>query len=533
MGAKVSTTRFVAVLAGMALLIAACSDDDEGDAGNEPATTTGAGSEAPASGAPAGDGGGAFTMYSAEPDTLYPPEINSGQAQRVLTGVYSGLVTYELDGETTWGPDSGRAMAESIESDDQRVWTITLKDGWTFHDGEPVTAESFVNAWNWTAYQPNGFPNSDPFAPIAGFEDLQCPDDECAQQPAATEMSGVVAVDDLTIEVTLSEPLSFFPSMIGTFAWWPLHSSAVSEAGDLDRARVAPIGNGPYAVEGEWQPNQQIELVKYADYAGTPGNADAITIKLYTDNATAYNDVLAGELDILDELPTAQIPNVESEFGDNTVEILTGQFRYIGLPLDDERYQNVDLRRALSMAIDRDAIVERILLDTAVPARNVIPPTVDGNRWEENPCGEWCEYDPDAARELFDSVGFEGTLEIWYDAGRGWDEWLEAVANMWRTNLGITDIEFNPLDVADYFAAIPASEATGPFRMGFSGQWPGAYDYLVQFTTEGRLNFGHWENAEYDELVEESRIENDAEARLGLQQDAEDLLLDDMPFIPQ
>jgi ABC-type transport system substrate-binding protein len=481
-----------------------------------------------------GSGGGSFTVYTAEPDTLYPPDVNSGQATRVLYALFSGLVQYTADGTPTWGAEAGRAMAESLESADQMTWDIALKEGWTFHNGEAVTAESFVRAWNWVAYQPNGSNNAESFEIVAGFDELQCADDECAEAPAAEEMSGLQIVDDLHFTVELKVPTIDFPAMLGSYQFYPLPEVA-DPNGDRQAFSDQPIGNGPFQMAGPWVHNQEIPMQRYADYAGEPAAAEAVTFRSYTSTDTAYNDVLAGSLDILDSVPPAMVASAESEFGERYQLVPTGSFRYFGIPFQDERFANVDIRRALSMAIDRDAIAEVVYHGTVLPARNLVAPVVPGSRWADNPCGEWCEYDPERAREMFEAAGgFEGTLTIWYDAGRGWDDWIEAVANMWRTNLGLEDIVFEPLDTAQYFQAIFEQSMDGPYRMGQSMNWPtqgyflhGAYD------SEGRLNFGAYVNAEVDRLLDEAAASGSTEEATEAYYAVEDLVLSDMAIIPQ
>ena len=162
-----------------------------------------------------GDGGagapdpGVISVFSTEPENpLVPGNTTEEGGSRVLSALFTGLVEY--DPRTA---EPRNAVAESITTTDSRVYTIRLRPGWTFHDGSPVTARSFADAWNYTAYSPNGQQGASFFTQIAGFDQVHTtdPDGEGPQQapePPAREMSGVRVVDDLTLQVTLSEPFS-------------------------------------------------------------------------------------------------------------------------------------------------------------------------------------------------------------------------------------------------------------------------------------------------------------------------------------
>jgi oligopeptide transport system substrate-binding protein len=184
------SSSLVATAIAAALLMTACggSDDETSEEGGT------------------SDGGGSFSIYIGEPENaLLPGNTSETEGGQVVDSLWTGLVQY--DHETNEAAFTG--VAESIESDDATTWTVTLKDGWTFHDGTPVNAQSFVDAWNYSAYSPNAQGNSYFFGDIAGYDDLQAPTDADGNptgDPAATEMSGLKVVDDLTFTVQLVLP---------------------------------------------------------------------------------------------------------------------------------------------------------------------------------------------------------------------------------------------------------------------------------------------------------------------------------------
>ena len=205
-----------AVVASTALLIVAgCSSGDEG-------TDTGA------SGSSGSDSGGdaAIVIDGVQPENpLIPGNTNETGGGRVVDALFDGLVTYAPDDAAP-----SLDLAESIESTDSKVYTIKLKTGNTFHDGTPVNADSFVNAWNWVAYGPNGALNSYFLEKIEGFADLQSEDPDAdgpkkAPEPKAKTMTGLKKVDDLTFTVTHTAPFSAFETTLGYPVFSPLPTS--------------------------------------------------------------------------------------------------------------------------------------------------------------------------------------------------------------------------------------------------------------------------------------------------------------------
>jgi oligopeptide transport system substrate-binding protein len=510
--------RWLVLLAALALVAAACGDDAEDADPDDPDAADVDDDEVDDNGEPAA--GGEFSMFISEPQFLVPQNSTEVMGSQVLATLFTGLVEY--DPETAEILEA-EGMAESIESDDPQNWTITIKDDYTFHNGEPVTAQSFVDAWNFMADPDNAMQNVT-FMEIAGFEGL-----EAVQEGEAEEVSGIEAVDDTTIEVTLDEPFSPFEQMIGYTGFYPLPEEAFD---DIEAFEDAPIGNGPYQMEGEWERGQQIEVTRYEDYAGEPGNADAVEFRIYEDNNTAYTDMQAGNLDIMNQVPPEQIQSAEQEFPDGFEENETSSFTYVGFPLYQEEFDDVNLRRAFSLAIDRESIIDAIFFGAQTPATAVIPPTLDA-AYRDDAC-EYCEHDPDQAQELFEEAGgYEGTLTLYFNSGAGHEDWMEAVSNQLQETLDIEDVEFESLDFAEYLDLLDAEEVTGPFRLGWVLSYPSP-QYAMQplYSTDAASNNFGYSNEEFDQLLNEANQADDEDEAIELYQEAEDILLDDMPHIP-
>jgi oligopeptide transport system substrate-binding protein len=539
--------RWVLLLAVLALIAAACGGGGGGAAEGGDSSEGG------------GDGGGeglpelegdVFSVYLSEPEFIAPPaNVTESEGRLVVTALFSPLVEYDLEtSEPIWGDEVDTAMAADIQSDDQQTWTITLKDGWEFHDGTPVTAQSYVNTWNDAAAHPE-YTGQYFFSNIEGFEEMQPPPEEeapasegaasegAASEAAAseasterpTEMSGLEVVDDLTFRVTLTEPFSQFPLTIGYNAFMALPDSCLE---DMEACAEAPIGSGPFQMAGTWAHDEGIHVQKFENWgAGRQAQADGIEFRIYTDINTGYTDLQAGNLDILDTVPPEQIEAAQQEFGDAYMGGNSSSYTYIGLPTFDQRFADPDLRHALSMAIDREAITETIKPEEA-PADAMVSPAVAGYR--EGACGEWCTYDPQRAKELFDQAGgLEGPVTIWFNSGAGHEEWVEAVSNQWRENLGITEINFESLDFAQYLPILQEEEQTGPFRLGWLMDYPSPQNYLENLLyTDASSNYTGWSNEEFDSLIDQGNAAGSIDEGLDFYNQAEDIAIEEMPHIP-
>jgi oligopeptide transport system substrate-binding protein len=512
------SSSLVATAIAAALLMTACGGSDEG--GEEGGATT--------------DGGGTFSMYTGEPQNpLVPGNTTESEGDQIVNSLWTGLVTYSDEGEVTYD-----GVAESIESDDNTTWTVTLKDGWTFHDGSPVNAQSFVDAWNYTAYSPNAQGGSGYLSRIAGYDDLQAPVDEAtgepAGEPAAQEMSGLAVVDETTFTITLSSPFAQWPAVVGYNPFYPLPEAFFE---DPEGFGTQPIGNGPFQAEEEFVPGEGITLTRYEDYAGeNKAQAEAVEYIVYAEQSTAYTDVQDGNLDIIDVIPPDAIATGESEFGDRFIRTESSQITYIGFPTYEERYADPRVRQAISMAIDREAISEAIFEGTRTPADSFIAPVVEGYR--EGVC-DVCAFDPDAANDLLDEAGFDRTqpIDLWFNAGGGHEAWMEAVGNQLRENLGVEFVLQGNLDFAEYLPLAEGQGMTGPFRLGWSFDYPSADSYLTPLFTEAAQppagsNYSFYANPEVTALLLEGDQASSPEEAISAYQAAEDILIRDLPFAP-
>lgn len=453
---------------------------------------------------------------------LIPTNTNEVGGGKILDSIFSGLVAYEADGTPI------NEVAESITSDDATTFTITLRDGWTFSNGEPVTAASFVDAWNYGALLSNEQLSSYFFEDIEGFS-----------WDEDSELTGLTVVDDLTFTVTLSHPAADFPLRLGYSAFYPLPSVAFD---DMEAFGANPIGNGPYMLDGDdaWQHNERIDLVANATYAGTrtPQN-DGVSIVFYASTDAAYADLLGGNLDILDDLPSSAMASFAADLGDRAVNQPAAVFQSITIP---ERLEHFDgeegaLRRAaISMAINRPEITDVIFDGTRTPARDFTSPVIDG--WSDEIAGaDVLDFDPDAARDLWaqaDAITpWSGTFQIGYNADSNHQSWVDAVANSLKNTLGI-QAEGAPYPTfAEFRTAVTDRTISSAFRTGWQADYPGLYNFLGPiYATGAGSNDGDYSSTEFDGLIKDGISEPDDDARSGYFQQAQEVLLKDLPAIP-
>ena len=332
-------------------------------------------------------------------------------------------------------------LAESFESnEDGTVWTFTIKEGQQFADGEPILPSTFQRSW-------------ERIADLAGDYSYLLNFIEGGAERLAGEadtITGVVADDEaMTLTVTLSAPYSNFAAVAGFQTFYPMPEGAF-EAGDTYE-NEAMIGNGPYTMESA-RSDEEIVLVRNDNWAGDangetwPDRAERIVFRIFADPDTSYNALEAGEIDIAN-IPPARSAEAQSNWGTTVDTSVAGSYHFI-INLADPRVggeENVLLRQAMSMAIDRDAINESVYNGLRSVSTGVTPPGIPG--FAENLC-DYCAYDPEAAQAAYDewlAAGNEPeTIPIQFPADAG----HEPVVAIFVDNLAAIGIEAEA-DAAD------------------------------------------------------------------------------------
>lgn len=473
-----------------------------------------------------------ITFFGGEPQNpLLTTNTNEVQGGEVLRAMYTGLVGYSPDGEPY------NAVAEDIEpNDDSSSFHVTLKDGWTFTNGEPVTSASFIDAWNFGATSANAQLGADFFSAIEGYDDV------AGEDTTATEMSGLTEINDHEFTVDLSAPDASFPTQLGYYAFSPLPQVAFD---DIDAFGQHPIGNGPYMLDGDdaWQHNVSIQLKANPDYVGDDkAQNPGIAFKHYADVATAYADLQSGDLDHMREnVGPRALPSYRADFPDSNDDAPYAAIQNFTIPENLPGFQTDEegrLRRAaISMAIDRDLIIDKLFFGGRQVAEDFGAPTLEGGI-ADVPGKEVLTFQPDKARELWEKANeikpYSGeSFQIAYNADGGHQQWVEGVTNSIRQVLGIkASGKAYPTFQAQRDAIVNRTVGSA-FRSGWNADYPSISSFLVSnYRTGGGSNDGDYSNPEFDKLLAQASSSPDSEAAQAYYDEAQAVLMEDLPQIP-
>jgi peptide/nickel transport system substrate-binding protein/oligopeptide transport system substrate-binding protein len=474
---------------------------------------------------------GVVQVGIAEPQYLTPGNTNETSGSQVLAALFAPLVDYDSNNKPV------PVVADSITTSDNIVWTIKIKDGYTFHNGEKLTSDAYINAWNYAAYGPNGQQNNYFFDRIKGYAEINPSDPdgdgpEKAPTPSTQTLSGLAKVDDLTFTATLAAPFSEFSTMLGYTAFYPLPAAAFSEPGVLKKDyQEAPIGNGPFTMKGTWQHDDKIEVTRYGAYPGTKPKIGGAIFKVYQQPTAEYADLLANNTDVMKQIPTENLSSAPTDLGDRYVHSPASTLQLLAFPTFLKEFENVNVRKAISMALNRDEQITAIFKNSQATAKAFVSPVVAGYRADT--CGEACNFDAAKAKEMYTAAGGPSKITITYNADGGHKDWVDASCNQIKASLGVECVGAPEAKFADMLTKLDNKKITGMFRMGWVMDYPSMENYLGPlYSTTGSSNFYGYSNPQFDNLVKEGQQAPSPEAAIAKYQQAEDLLAADLPVLP-
>ena len=480
-----------------------------------------------------GCGGGAgsgelVTVNGGEPQNpLIPTNTNENNGGRIIDRLFAGLMSYDAHGNPTNG------VAKSIDTTDNVNFHITLQPDWKFTDGTPVTAKSFVDAWNYGALSTNGQLQQSFFSPIVGFDEV------AGEKPTAQTMSGLTVLGDNEFTVRLKAPTIDFTQRLAFTPFYPLPQSAFADMTAFGRH---PVGNGPYRLaDGDaWQHNVRIDLAPNADYHGNrPAKNKGLRMVFYANLDTAYADLLAGNLDVLDTVPASALPTFRKDLGDRAMTGPTAQNQTLDTPLRLDHFGGEEgrLRRlALSAAINRPQICAQIFSGSRSPAKDFTASSLPGFN-PDLPGNDALAYDPDRARALWakaDALSpWSGKYVIAYNADGGHQEWVDAVANSLKNTLGIDAVGAPQPTFATLRTQITDRTIGTAFRAGWQGDYPSMLEFLEPlFVTGAGSNDVDYSNREFDGALTAAQAAPTLAESQALTNAAQQILFDDMPVVP-
>ncbi|GFG74153.1 peptide ABC transporter substrate-binding protein [Mycobacterium botniense] len=480
----------------------------------------------------AGCGGGGTTtdlviVNGGEPQNpLIPTNTNETNGGRIIDRLFAGLVSYDANGTPAL------EVARAIETTDNINYRITLKPGWTFSNGEPVTAKSFVNAWNYGALTTNAQLQQSFFSPIDGYDQVAAP------APTARTMSGLRVVNDHEFTVRLKVPTIDFTLRLGFSPFYPLPTAAFADMAAFGRH---PIGNGPYRLADAhpWLHNVRIDLVPNSCYHGNrmPKNK-GLRIIFYASLETAYADLLTNNLDVLDTIPPSALPTYRRDLGDRAITGPAAVNQTLDTPLWLPHFGGEEgrLRRlAISAAIDRPQICRQIFNGTRAPAKDFTARSLPGFD-PDIPGNDALNYDPERAKRLWaqaDAISpWSGAYQIAYNADGAHQEWIDAVANNIKNTLGIDAAGTPKPTFAQFRTQITGRKITTAFRAGWQGDYPSLLEFLEPlFVTGAASNDVGYTNPRFDAAMRAAQAAPTLPAAYAAANTAQQILLHDMPVV--
>ncbi|KJS53049.1 ABC transporter substrate-binding protein [Streptomyces rubellomurinus] len=471
------------------------------------------------------DPNGVFSYQSGEPQRpLQPANAMENQGGRIVKQLFMGLVDYD--------PATGalrNQVADKIETTDAKHYTVTLKSGWTFHDGTPVTSKSFVDSWNWSANPANNQINSDWFSDIAGYDAVHPEKGD----PTAKEMSGLKVVDETHFTIDLTSPVSYFTYKLGYSSFYPLPEGFFKDPAGYGEK---PVGNGPYKFKS-WEHNKAITLEAYDKYQGTnKAKNGGIIFRNYTAGEAAYKDLMSDTLDVLDQVDPTDLPKYKDDLGKRAVDQPQGAIQNISFALYNQEWNapgKEKVRQGLSMAIDRETITKTVLNGNRQPADAFVAPGVMG--YKAGTCGDACKFDPAKAKQLIqDGGGVPGNkITILYNSDGGHKEWVDAVCNSIRQNTGVECLGDPKPDFKTSRDLVTKKQVPSMMRTGWVQDYPLNANFLRDvYGTGAAANDAGYSSPEFDKLTKEADAATSVEKTAELYQQAEAVLAKDMPAIP-
>ena len=462
-----------------------------------------------------------------EPASLDPHIATGVPEHHIMSSVMEGLV---LKDRKSLEPRPGVAESWTI-SDDGRIYTFKLRDDARWSNGDPHIANDYVWSW-WRALQPAlGNQYAYMLFPIKNAKRYYDRETEDFGDV------GVKALDQRTLQVTLTNPTPYFLQLLDHYSLFPVHQATIEKFGKADQRGTRwsyegnLVSNGPFKLD-EWKINRHITVTRNLHYWDNDNVAlNGIVFKPVENTVTEERMFRAGQLHVTSSVPADKISTYRKS---NSTELKIAPYLgtyFYRLNIKTPQLQDRRVRRALGMAIDREKLVENITKGGQIPAYTMTPPGTMGYYPTST-----LAFDPEGAKNLLSEAGYpngEGfpAIEILYNTNEGHRKIAVALQEMWKDYLNI-DIKLLNQEWKVYLA----TESAGDYQISRGG-WIGDYvdpnNFLDMFLCGGGNNRTGWCNEEYDRLIlEVAPSQSSHEERLAVFQQAETMLLDDMPIIP-
>ena len=474
------------------------------------------------SGSSSGSKENVFRINFSDPPTFDPHLVTDTTSASIIVEIFSGLVTLNKDLDII--PD----LAESWEvSDDGMVYTFNLRDDIKFSNGENVTAQDFKWSIERSANPDTGSYNADVYlGDIIGVKEV------IDSNGGIQEVEGVKAIDDKTLEITIDSPKTYFLAKLTYPTAFVLSQKYLESMGDdwID----SPVGTGPFVLQ-EYQIGQILKLKRNDLYWGEKSKVDGVIMNLAGGVSMAMyeND----EIDItgvgLADLERVKDPN--DPLSKDLVDV-PPQFTlsYIGFNVNMAPFDDENFRKALSHAVDKELIADKIYSGLTKPAYAVIPPGFPGY----SPSIKGLDFNPELAKDYLSKFKYAEPANrpriIVTIPGTGGSPGMdtEVISDMWRETLGV-EVEIQQVEWATYLQDMNRKRLQVWAGSGWQADYPDPQDFIdILFYSESDVNHGNYKNEKVDDLILEARTELDQNRRFLLYNQAEQIVVDEAPIFP-
>ena len=529
----------VAGVGAAALGLAACGGSKSGST-----ATSGTASSAGSSTGSVSTAG--FTVqYGSNPETLDPALNSAVDGGNTIITVFETLLIINENNEAVPG------QAESwTTSEDGLTWTFTMRDGLKWSDGTDLNAKDFEYSFKRMANPDTAAPYAetclgmiDGFEEAAGFPDA---DGNPTVEPNLDALNVKASDDGKTLTIVLAYPCSYFDKIVAFAAMSPVQKATVEANGDAwCTSPDTYVCNGPFMIT-EWTPSERIVLTKNPNYVGGWDSSkivsESITLLLLEDSSASFAAYNSGEAQLIKDVPTDEIPSLTKaeDGGDFYVDTILGTY-YVSLNLKRDAFKDAKVRRALSLAIDRDYVANTIMQGTYSTADSIVGPgIVDENGYFYDNANGGSPYIADdyeanlaEAKKLLADAGYpngEGYPTIEYSTNdAGYHVPLAEYLQQAWSDLGIT-LTISKMEWSSFTAARRAGEYDVA-RNGWVMDYNDPSNMLDLFCSGNGNNDGKYSNPEFDAAIEASRVADVSEHFAQLHK-AEDILMEDMGCIP-
>ncbi|WP_404422874.1 peptide ABC transporter substrate-binding protein [Nibricoccus sp. IMCC34717] len=461
-----------------------------------------------------------------EPQDLDPQTVLGFNEYNIMIALFEGLTVLD---EATSRPIPGTAEAWTISEDGLR-YVFTLRAGAKWSNGDPVTAQDFVESYQRMLTPKLAADYAYMLYPIRGAEEFN------TGKTTDFATVGLRAVDARTLEIVLTRPTPHFLDLCAHQTYFPVHTTSLAKFGAVDERGTRwtqpgnLVGNGAFVLT-EWLPNSRLVVKRNAHYWGNAANRlEAVVFYPNEDIAADERNFRAGQVHVTYDLLPNKIPAWKKSAPQNLridpfLESYFLRFNVTRAPFDNKK-----VRQALARAIDRETICNVLLFGSRTPAAFFTPPNTAGYTSRATVPTSF-----DEARRLLAEAGFPGgkglpVLEIQMNHDAINQRVYEAVQELWRRELGVT-VRLVRADFRVYLDAMKSLNFHAS-RARWVGDFNDPVTYLDMFVSGGGNNWTGWANPEYDRLIRTAAETLDTKARLELFQQAEALLLEEAPIAP-